>query len=122
MIACSRFQTCEAAICPLDKERGKRWFPDTPVCKRQNSKTFTVPQWLITQRKIAKKKLAFEAGYFTVNMMDRNIRVFGGIRGLNPDKPLSTEAKDVKAWIAKHPEIVVTEAMRERGKRLHNRF
>jgi len=119
---CPRYETCEASICPLDEERGKRWFADESVCKRQNSGDFIVPQWLITQRKIAKKTSDFEAGYFTREMMDRNIRVFKGIKGLNPDKPFSTEARDVRAWLRKHPKIVVTEAMRERAKRLQDRF
>lgn len=117
-VTCPRLETCEASICPLDEERGERWFPDEPVCKRQNSGSFAVPQWLVTQRKIAKKTGDFEAGYFTRAMLDRNIRVFKGIKGLNPDKPFSSEARDVRAWLAKHPEIVVTEAMRESGKRL----
>jgi len=114
---CPRFNGCEATLCPL-VPTDPSWYPDESVCPRRSSDTFIVPQWLVTQRKIAKKKLTFEAGYFTCSMMDRNIRVSKGIKGLNPNKPFSTEAKDVGAWLRKHPEIIVTEAMRESGRRL----
>lgn len=113
---CPRFETCEASICPLDEERGKRWYPGEPVCKRQSSGDFTVPQWLITQRKIARKTNGFELGYFTRVMMDRNIVVRRGIKGLNPDRPPSSEAMLVRAWLRKHPAIVVKRAKRESGK------
>jgi hypothetical protein len=75
---CRYFNTCEAAICPLDKEVGfeKRiWFPDQDVCKQQE-----VPDWVKIQKKIRKKKLDMSVGFFTIKSLLK-IRDFNNIQG-----------------------------------------
>ena len=110
---CPHFDKCGAPLCPLEDDKGLGWFKDEPVCNRYSKATFTVPHWLTTQRKIAKRSADFDHGYFTRKMMDRHIMVRAGTRGLNPNHALTTEAQRVSEWILKHPAIVVTEAMRE---------
>jgi len=49
---CPQFQTCNANLCPLDPDLGKRnWFAIEPVCKKNNA-----PRWVRKQRSIQKRQ------------------------------------------------------------------
>ena len=94
---CSRFEICSALLCPLDVEnlQNKAWFPDEEYCKKS-----PVPQWVVNQRKIA-KKAKDKNKYFTYDMLKRNCRISKGILGLDPDKD---EAPQLAKWFKMHPE------------------
>jgi hypothetical protein len=75
---CSSYEGCGAPLCPMDERTLKncQWFPDEPVCTRRGS---MVPDWVKTQRKVAKRAKHPEF-YFTVNdflVMKRVIRPTG---------------------------------------------
>ena len=93
-------QTCDAPLCPLDKDIEQRyWFPDEPICR---AKKFSEVDWIRNQRKIKKRGLD-NSRYFTLEMLKRNCVIRRGIKGLNPDLPCDTEEERIRRWLARHP-------------------
>ena len=94
---CRHFDYCSATLCPLDPEylKIKIWYPDDEICRLK-----TVPNWVKTQKKIA-KKTKDKNTYYSYEMLSRNCKVGTGMTGLNPDKP---EKPQLAAWLKKHPQ------------------
>ena len=111
MCDCRYFDGCSAPMCPKDNNVKQRtWFPDEDICSLKD-----VPEWVKRQRKIAKKAVGFEAGYFTLAMLIRNCFIAKGIKGLDPDKPEKDREKDENQWLEKHPiKKAVSENEREK--------
>ena len=120
---CPLYDRCSAPICPMDPVAKLRiWYSNEDVCSRSNFKDNKV---VVTQRKITKKG---SEGYFTFEMLNRDIVVKKGIRGIDPDIPESIWRKGENAiesvyrereetWIKGHPEISAEqrEKMKEEG-------
>ncbi len=94
---CRHFDCCSAPLCPLDEKhlRTDIWYPDEEICSLK-----TVPNWVKTQKKVAKKTKDKDT-YYTYEMLNRNCKVGTGMTGLNPDKP---EELQLIAWLEKHPQ------------------
>jgi len=119
---CLRAQKCSAPICPLDIEslENGRWFPIEEICKFQEVNKV---QFVKTQRKIARKtknRDPNDVGFFTYKMLNRNIRIYGSIKGLNPDNPKETELQRIEKWSKKHPPI--REYSKEEKEKFRARF
>lgn len=93
---CPKFENCGASLCPLDKKHLEigAWYPDEEICKWA-----PVPDWVLTQRKIA-KKAKDNNKYFTYGMLKRNCKIVKGITGLDPDK---AESPQLEKWFQMHP-------------------
>jgi len=55
------------------------------------------------QRRIA-RLATLEAGFFTARMLERNIHIRRGLRGLDPDSELERHAQEAR-WLDAHPGI-----------------
>ena len=82
---CPKYRTCNAPLCPLDKESLKKgvWYPDEAICSNQRFKGL---RWIKIQRRI-KKRAIHRDRYFTYEMLTKIRTVRKSIRGLNPAKP-----------------------------------
>ena len=97
---CSRYQMCNAPLCPLDRDiKWRHWFPDEPICTAKKSRDL---DWTKNQKKIRKRALD-KSRYFTYDMLKRNCRIRTGIRGLSPNMPCESEEKRVEKWLSRHP-------------------
>jgi len=74
---CSNFDSCSAALCPLDPHPRRYWYPDTEICSLK-----AAPQWVKTQRKIQKVHPDPHC-YFTQKMLESVARVSGDITGID---------------------------------------
>ena len=83
-------------MCPMDKNIEERiWYPDEDICGVHK---FCKDKYIKLQRKI-KKKVRNRDLYFTFDMLNRNITIVRGTKGLSPnDKVKEQEEK----WIEKH--------------------
>ena len=88
---CTIFDTCEAPLCPLDKESLEQglWYPDEEVCKARKFQTLP---WVRRQKRIQKLGLGYDAGFFTVRMLEAIKAIGKGLKGANPDSPDSEES------------------------------
>ena len=106
---CPRYKACNAQLCPLDEDIGKRnWYADEDICGLKKNWTLL---WVKNQKKI-KKKARDVWKYYLYVMLDRDFIITKNITGLDPDKD---EKPQLKAWLKAHPEI--TDAFREAQKR-----
>jgi len=112
---CKYFHTCSASMCPLDPDVSTRiWLPEESdteeICRNTE---FSGLQFVKTQRKIVKALRKRQGGrddYFTLEMLNKDITVKSGIKGVLSDLP--DNVKDAmpwyerreKLWLAKHPE------------------
>jgi len=102
---CKYFHTCSASLCPLDPDvKTLGWYPDErdydEICRNPEFKNV---QFVITQRKIKRllrKSKEPRDDFFTYNMLNRDIIVRPGIRGILSDPSGSEE----RQWIKRHPE------------------
>ena len=96
---CPKFDTCSAPLCPMDEQSLENglWYPDEEVCTLK--KHGGLP-WIRKQRKLIKRAARVDR-YFTLEMLERNCIVRGGIEGLDPDVP---EELQLKRWLNAHPE------------------
>lgn len=94
-IACKKYETCSAPLCPLDEGSLKSgiWYPDEEVCIIRN---FRRIPWVRKQIKIAKKP-ADVTMYFTIEMLELLKRVGKLSSGANPNIPSSETT-----WLGKH--------------------
>lgn len=95
---CQKFQFCSAPLCPMIDNKDI-WYPDEEICSLREFSHFP---WIRNQKKLARK--AKEGFYFTPRMLEHNCKITQGIKGLNPDKDLSTMESDEKKWLKEHPE------------------
>ena len=112
---CPYYNNCSANLCPLDPEVSKRiWIPEESnteeICKNTE---FASLQFIKTQRKIVKalrKRPGERDDYFTFEMLNRDITVKSGIRGVLSDPPDNVKDSTAwyerreKLWLANHPE------------------
>ena len=94
---CSRFDTCNAPLCPLD-EKHFIWYPDEEIC---GNRKFSGEPWIKAQRKIAKATRDVNK-YFTFAMLNQGCVIRSGITGLDPDSETSQERLE-KKWLKLHP-------------------
>jgi hypothetical protein len=97
---CKYFEDCSAPLCPKAEPEKAQWFPDEPVCRLAD-----VPAWVKRQRKLARKGLPREAGYFTPAMLSHGCRWSGGTKGIDPDGTDKERTVALSTWFAKHPEL-----------------
>ena len=101
---CRKWDVCSAPLCPLDKHKeDKIWYPDEEICR-----VYTNPQFIKTQKKIA-KKAKDKNTFYTYDMLNRNIRVTSAIKGIDPDKDFKSQ---MLKWNKSHPEITEEEMSR----------
>jgi len=112
---CKYFHNCSANLCPLDLDLSKRiWLPEEndteEICRNPE---FAGLQFIVTQKKIRKVLRNREKerdDYFTFEMLNRDITVKSGIKGIPLDPPDTVKdaftwyRKKEKIWIARHPE------------------
>ena len=112
---CKFFDSCSANLCPLDlRLKEMLWCPEEneleDICR---SPEFKGLQFIRTLKKIAKairEKIQDRDDYFSYEMLNRNMTVRSGIRGI-PEPPDSIKDSEKwyevreKRWIATHPEI-----------------
>lgn len=105
MESCKYFNTCSAPLCPLDEESIECgiWYADEEICK-----LLTVPGWVKKQRRIKKKDIQNEAGFFNVEMLKSSFSVTGGLKGINADLPEKETPAAVKKWLKAHPGREIT--------------
>jgi len=127
---CKYFHTCSASLCPLDPDVSKRiWLPEESdteeICRNTD---FAGLQFVITQKKIRRalrNRKQERDDYFTYEMLNRNIIVRLGIRGVPSDPPenvmdsMAWYAKKEKAWLRRHPEMKLS---RDDIEKLTSRF
>ncbi|MEM4091419.1 MAG: hypothetical protein QXQ46_11900 [Thermoplasmatales archaeon] len=127
---CKFYSSCSSALCPLDPGLKEMiWCPEDnepgDICRNPE---FRNMQFVKTQRKIVrivKKRNEERDDFFTFAMLDRDIIIRRGIKGLNPDvsetvrDPLREYKRREERWLRKHPEVPEQriESMRERGKK-----
>lgn len=75
-ILCNKFDSCSAALCPLDPHPRRFWYADTDICSSRN-----VPQWVKVQRKIQSLN-PDPHRYFTQKMLESIVRVSKDITGI----------------------------------------
>jgi len=108
---CKYFHTCSASMCPLDPDVSARiWLPEEndteEICKNTE---FSGLQFVKTQRKIVKalrKRSGERDDYFTFEMLNRDITVKSGIRGIPSDPP--DNVKDSTAWYERREKLWLT--------------
>jgi hypothetical protein len=112
---CPKFEHCSVPLCPWDQDSLEYGlaYPDEPICSLQKANQV---DWVRRQRKVARKVKDRER-YFTHRMLCRNCRIGVGTKGLDPNRDYDKRAKDEEAWLKEHPEIVVTDELRERGRK-----
>jgi hypothetical protein len=112
---CPYYDNCSANLCPLDSIVSKRiWLPEEndtyEICRNPE---FASLQFVKTQKKIRKalrKRTAECNDYFTYDMLNRDITVKSGIRGVLSDppdnvrNPMAWYERREKLWLANHPE------------------
>ncbi|MGC9123594.1 MAG: hypothetical protein ACP5IB_05960 [Thermoplasmata archaeon] len=98
---CPYFGSCNAPICPLDPDIERAvWYPNEEICK---NKEFNNLNFIINQKKIAFLNKKHEVqGTFTYNMLNRTLKIYKNIKGINEDLPLENFVESENAWIRKH--------------------
>jgi hypothetical protein len=96
------------------------WYPDEDICNNQRD-GFTSLKWVARQRKIA-RRVKDASRFFTYKILCRNCVITQTMKGLDPDRPCTDREKDEQKWLKEHPQIVVTEAMRERSQKAAGSF
>jgi hypothetical protein len=98
---CPYFESCNAPICPLDPNKESAvWYPYEGICK---NKEFKNTKLIITQKKISKINKRHEVqGIFTYNMLNKHLKIYKNISGINEDLPLEDFVKSENAWTQKH--------------------
>jgi len=73
---CPKFDSCSAALCPLDSHPRHYWYADTEICRLKSS-----PRWVKIQRKIQKLN-PDPHKYFTQKMLESITRIAKDITGI----------------------------------------
>jgi hypothetical protein len=88
------YEVCEAPLCPLESNSLTIWYAEEEICRDREHRNLP---WVQAQRKIAKFA---PAGYFTMEMLNRNCIIKTGMLGLNPDRE---ERPQLQLWLKNHP-------------------
>ncbi|MEM0135157.1 MAG: hypothetical protein QXU18_08035 [Thermoplasmatales archaeon] len=108
---CKFYDSCSASLCPLDFQMSKKvWLPEESdeICKNRE---FAGLQFIKTQKKVAravKKRNEDRDDYFSFAMLDRDITVRSGIRGI-PEPPDTVKDSmkwyldKERKWLLEHP-------------------
>ena len=91
---CKMYEVCEAPFCPLESNSQIIWYAGEEICREREHKR--IP-WVQAQRKLTK---VAPAGYFTLEMLNRNCIIKTGMLGLDPDKE---ERPQLQLWLKNHP-------------------
>ena len=91
---CKMYEVCEAPFCPLESNSLIIWYAGEEICRERVHRNIPLVQ---AQRKIAKFA---PAGYFTLEMLNRNCIIKAGMLGLDPDKE---EKPQLQLWLKNHP-------------------
>jgi len=125
---CKYWDSCSSNLCPLDPDiQNKVWCPEeqeyNEICRNPE---FQNLQFIVTQRKIARalrNNLQDREDYFNYEMLNRNIIVKRGIKGIpEPPETIKDSMKWYREhelkWIQNHPEISEDKVrtLKERGK------
>ena len=86
------------------------WYPKEEIFRYL---TANQTDWVRQQRKIS-RKAKDNLTFFTHRMLSHRCRICSGIKGIDPDRSESKRSEEERKWLSSHPEIVVTEEMRER--------
>ena len=127
---CKFFHTCSASLCPLDPDVSKRiWLPEEndteEICRNTE---FAGLQFVITQKKIRKVLRNREKerdDFFTFEMLNRDITVKSGIKGIPLDPPDTVKdaftwyRKKERLWMARHPERKELSAKEVQRRKVH---
>jgi hypothetical protein len=96
---CPFFFSCDAPLCPFYNFNGI-WYADETICKNPKYSKLDV---IKNQKKISRINKRHEVqGIFTFNMLNRPLKIYKSISGLNEDLDLEGIAKSENAWIQKH--------------------
>jgi len=125
---CKFFHTCPASLCPLDPDVSKRiWLPEeNDTYETCRNPEFAGLQFIKTQRKIVKalrKRPGGRDDFFTFEMLNRDITVKSGIKGIPLDPPDTVKdaftwyRKKERLWIARHPKKGNFQRRKSRGER-----
>ena len=81
---CNLFETCEAPLCPLQKNSIKHgvWYGDEEICR---ARKFQSLSWVKKQKRIARLGLTGDDGFFSIKMLDAIHTITRSIRGADPD-------------------------------------
>ncbi|MCD5401313.1 hypothetical protein LR013_01785 [candidate division NPL-UPA2 bacterium] len=112
--SCTRGESCSAPLCPLlSKTELEKyvWYPDEEVCRDEPP-----PAWIKRQRRIAKKVRDVEK-YFTKDMLAHTCRITEALYGIDPNLPLSQEAREIKDWFTKRPKLSELSEMEKEKRR-----
>jgi hypothetical protein len=103
-IECPYFDSCNAPICPLDKNKEKSiWYSDEAICKNRD---FSDLEFIKTQKKISKLNKRYSvSGFFTLKMLNRSLIVKKGLEGLNEESDFNKLRKYEQNWILRHKGI-----------------
>jgi len=107
---CKMYEVCEAPFCPLEPNSLIIWYAGEEICRDRDHKNLP---WVQAQRKLAKVDAA---GYFTLEMLNRNCIIKTGMLGLDPDKE---ERPQLQLWLKNHPpKQEITDEDREKRREL----
>ena len=88
------YEVCEAPFCPLESNSLIIWYAGEEICRDRVHRNLPLVQ---AQRKLAKMA---PAGYFTLEMLNRNCINKTGMLGLDPDRE---ERPQLQLWLKNHP-------------------
>jgi hypothetical protein len=95
---CPHFDSCSAPLCPEDPASLEHaaWFPDEAACVRQD---YSSTAMVRAQRRIARATARDSArGCFTADMLAGVTTISRGIKGLDPETPITSER--VTKWLS----------------------
>ena len=112
---CKFFGSCSANLCPLDlRLKEMLWCPEEneleDICRNPEFRELPFIRALKKIGRIVRKKAHDRDDYFSYEMLNRNMTVRSGIRGI-PEPPDSVKDSEKwyevreKRWIATHPEM-----------------
>jgi len=84
VIECKSFETCEAPLCPLQKNAMEHgvWYADEDLCR---ARQFQSLAWIRKQKRISKLGLTADDGFFSVKMLESLNRTTKSLKGADPD-------------------------------------
>jgi hypothetical protein len=104
------YEVCEAPFCPLEPNSLSIWYPGEEICRDRIHRNLSLVQ---AQHKLVK---VAPAGYFTLEMLNRNCIIKTGMLGLDPNKE---EKPQLQLWLKNHPEKQeITDEDREKRREL----
>jgi hypothetical protein len=95
-VECENYLRCDASLCPLDPGlQESTWYPGESICNRSR---YIDLQFIRIQKKI-KKKTRYTEYFYTYAMLNKNMVIRGGIKGIDPDRD---SAPQIESFQKKH--------------------